>query len=422
MRRLALLLTVLLSAGAASAQKPPPGVACDSAVRFSSSLERTRPLSAQRKATVERLKRATRNLISAHAKLVAVSEEVKPPLVVCLANEVNALVMDRTKPVFVMTGLLLRYGQEEDMLAAVLAHELGHLVRDHAGYRAKALGAFVYQAQTAANAEFYRTGDYTKAVSAGIARMGVEDFAFRREQEADADSFAAVLLTRAGYKAESITRMMSKMLLEQGDKPAQWFSTHPGWAERLDRVEPRVADEELDQLARALANGGDSAALARRINAWLAQLPDSGNAWFHKAAFLERLRSPHYVEAYERALTSHGPALSRTNAELSDLWLSLCAGLYRSGHKLESAHCSRYIAHQDMYERYRAATFGNRLFVHGPAPAGGSLLAARDQDGSKLITNDARLLRERGLSGQAFSPWRATHFPSPELSSPLPER
>ena len=418
MTRLALLVAALLAAGAAAAQKPAPGLACEAAARFSANLERARPLSAPAKERLAHLRRATQHLVSAHGRLLAVSE-VKPELVICLSREVQALVFDRSKPIFVSTGLLLRYGAEEDALAAVLAHELGHLVRDHAGYRAKALGAFVYHAQSAASAEFHRSGDYAKAVSAGTASFGMRAFAFRREQEIDADSHAAVLLTRAGYKPDAIVRLMSKLLLDEGDRPAGWFSTHPGWAERLNRVEARVTDQELDQLARSLASAGESAALARRINGWLAQLPDSGNAWFHKAAFLERLRSPQYVEAYERALTGQEPALSRTGDELADLWLSLCVGLYRNGHKLESAHCSRYIARQEHYERYRAATFGNLLFVHGPAPAtGGSLLAARDRDGAKLITNDARVLKERGLSGQAFSPWRATHFPSPKLVQP----
>lgn len=420
LRLLPLLGLLALSAGA-HAQNAAPALRCDAAARFSANLERARPLEPRRKEMVEKLRRATRNLVTAHERLVAVSD-VKPELLVCLSRDINALVIDRGKPVFVMTGMLLAYGHEEDLLAAVLAHEIGHLARDHAGYRRKAVGAFAYQAQIAANAEFYRSGDYAKAVSAGVATLGLNAFAFSREQEADADSFGTVLLTRAGYKAGAIMKLMTRMLLDLGDRPTQWFSTHPGWAERMNRVEARVTDEELDQLARALAKAGDSATLARRINGWLAQLPDSGNAWFHKAAFLERLRSPRYVEAYERALTSQAPALSRTSEELAELWLSLCVGLYRTGHKLESAHCSRYIAHQDSYERYRAATFGNLLFVHGPAPAGGSLLAARDQDGSKLITNDTRLLRERGLSGQAFSPWRAAPFASPELASPLPER
>ncbi len=377
------------------------------------------------KAQQEKLARVVQSipsLVEVHAKLIAASD-VQPRLAICPLWQANALVIENGKHLFVFAGLLERYGHEPGFLAAVLAHEIGHISRRHFEFRRQAQDYFVAQAQSAGYGEFYRSGDVRKAKAAAAGAFVFNRAAFSREQEADADSFGTVLLSRAGFDPKVMAAMMTRFLLDKpGEASASWFSTHPGWAERLERVEPRIYDEEADRLARAM-EAGDRRALARQINDWLRQLPDSGNAWFHKAAFLERVRSLTYLEAYERALTGQSPPISRTEAELQQLWLRLCVGLHQAGHKLESAHCSQSIKIAELRAEYREATFGDSLFLHGDTAPASTLISARDADGSKIITNDPSVLRNRGLSvTHRIAPWRPIRFPPAEADAALRER
>ena len=394
-------------------------VECESARDFANHISQARFADSKKQELVTRLSRAAHSLLEVHEKLILVSE-VKPELLVCYSPEINAKVIDKDKPIFVFLGLLARYGHNPEFLAAVLAHELGHLARDHAGYRIRAEGVFQYNAVARAREAYYGTGSFGRAVQVGQEAYRRQSFAFSREQEADADSFGTVLLSRAGFRPDAMIRMMSRFLIDEGHQQTQWWHAHPGWAERLQLVEPRVLDEEVDRLARSMAQAGDYAALSAHIDGWLGKLPNSGNAWFHKAAFLERLRSVAYVEAYERSLTRQGPAINRTDRELADVWLSLCVGLYHAGQKLESAYCSRFIKDSEVLERYKTATFGKLLFVHGLKLESGTLLTARDADGNKLITNVPEVLRARGLpTSQTVAPWRPVRFPPNDLDTPL---
>jgi peptidase M48-like protein len=306
-------------------------------------------------------------------------------------------------------------------MAAVLAHELGHLVRDHWEYERRAMGVFQYNAQIAARVEYFRTQSSREAIRVGSLEYHRQRFAFSREQEKDADSHGTVLLTRAGFKPTAMVKYMARMANDEFGRRTKWTDTHPGAGERLALVEPRAYDEEIDQLARSLAQEGEFKVLAFRVNEWISQMPDSGNAWFHKAAFLERLRAATYVEGYERALSRTSPGISRTDAELGGVWESLCIGLYRTGNRIESAHCSLFIKDSEARARFREATFGENLFMGGGPQGGTALLTARDADGSKILTNDPTILKARGLPAtQNVAPWRAIRFPPSELDRPLP--
>ena len=364
---------------------------------------------------------ALRNVAEVHAKLI-VATEVKPPLLICLSPDVNAKVYERGHPIFVMTGFLDRFGHDKDVLAAMLAHELGHLERDHAGYRKRAEGVFRYNAQLAGRSAFWRTNRYEQARRASTIEYYRQHFAFSREQEADADDQGAIILSRAGFRPDAAIKALTSMLALRGYQATAWYHEHPGLLDRILLVQPRVFDLESDQLARSLSEQGDRAALARQINAWLKNLPDSGNAWFHKAVFLEKLRSIRGLEAYERSLGANGPSISRADEELAEVWLALCVGLYKADFKAESASCSLRLRYSDLREQYRAATFGDNLVVGGEAPAS-DLLLARDEDGRKIITNDSTTLTRRGLPAtHKPASWRPIRFPPTEVDHPLSER
>jgi metalloprotease len=365
-----------------------------------------------KQAMVQALAARVRNLNQAHARLVAVAS-VKAPLEVCFSGVVNAFVTGANRPVVVFTGLLMRFGEDPDLLAAVLAHEFGHLSRQHFSYQQRAVAAYSAHASAVGRQDFYRTGDIAHAERLAKQVMTQNMSAFSRQQEIDADDFGTQLLFAAGYKPEVMVKTMLRFLATGGQETTQWWQDHPGWPERLARVEPRVLDLESDRSARMLAGANDTKGLARQINDWLRQLPDSGNAWFQKAALLRRLGNPGYVEAYERALDGTQPTLAVKPEEIAEMWLSLCVGLYEAGYKLESAECSKNIKDGEQYERFERATFG-RVLVAGEQP-GSSLLTARDERGSKFITNQPSSLAFRGIGGQKVAPWHPIRFSLPEI-------
>lgn len=246
--------------------------------------------------------------------------------------------------------------------------------------------------------------------------------AFSREQEKDADSYGTVLLTRAGFKPDAMLKMLGKLAILDGGQATHWSMDHPGALDRITLVEPRVEDEEHNLLTQSLAEKGDSKALASQINAWLKKLPESGNAWYHKAVILQKLRSADTLEALERAVSRHSPSISQPDDQVAEVWLALCVGLYKAGFKLESANCSRRLG-GDLREQYRAATFGNKLVVGGQERALMNVMTGTDREGRKVFTNQDSTLRLRGIPvGDVVAPWKPVRFPPNGADRELRER
>jgi Zn-dependent protease with chaperone function len=416
-----LLAAAPLAAHAKEPKPFEPGSNCAIAPVFASRLESMKVVEPRRRAAHQQLKEAVQTLLEVHVRLNAVSEK-KPALMVCWEDTiVNAFARGTDGPVFFTTAILRKYGHQPDFIAGVLAHELAHIDRQHIEYKKRAIEAHAYYAQAVGRDALRKTGSLDQAKrQAVIAFMGHHS-AFSREQESDADDYGTVLLSRAGFKPEAIKAVMTGML-EGGDGPAfaAWFDSHPGLLERLSRTAPRVSDEETAALARALTEKGDWRALAAHINRWLEQTPNSANAWFHKAEFLRRAGAANYLEGYERALTRQQPSLSLSPREINALRLELCLGLYHAGYVSESVHCSAQITDAEILERYRSATFGERLIVQASEAQDAGLYTLRDERGGKLITNDPALAREHGPRNvEPVSAWRPIRFPPSDVDAPL---
>src|SRR5688572_9437909 len=164
---LVLLVISAISATAWAQAKPKPAAPanCAPATVVAEALAKTRntgnfhPRELEK---IERMSTGMRNLVDVHAKLIAVSE-AKPGLVVCPQAQVNAFVMESGKYIFVFAGLVEKYGHQPDWLAAVIAHELGHIGRRHFEFRKDSVGHLIAQANAAGYGEYYRSGDVDKA-------------------------------------------------------------------------------------------------------------------------------------------------------------------------------------------------------------------------------------------------------------------
>ena len=138
-------------------------------------------------------------------------------------------------------GLLVGLSNEAEM-AAVLAHETGHVTAKHslAGYqRAMAANVLVAGVVLAAGG---RTG--VQEVS-GITASLIEN-GFSRDQERKADWLGIDYMVRAGYNPEGAVQLQEYFYKElEGGKNPMWaeglFRTHPFSKERLENARARIA-------------------------------------------------------------------------------------------------------------------------------------------------------------------------------------
>ncbi|GMI42386.1 hypothetical protein TeGR_g11258 [Tetraparma gracilis] len=161
-----------------------------------------------------------------------------------------AVISDRATPnafavpanhVVVYSGLF-RYARTEDELAAVLAHEIGHVLARHAGEKmsgdvkvrggAAALGA-LWGAATGG------TGELARAAAAATGGL-LSELPNSREMEREADYIGLRLMGAAcfdiGKAANFFERMEREERAQGGGGGGSWLSTHPVHKERIDNI------------------------------------------------------------------------------------------------------------------------------------------------------------------------------------------
>lgn len=135
----------------------------------------------------------------------------------------NALALPGGK-IYVFSALLDK-ARSPDEIAGVIAHELGHLARRDALRRVIAIGGTSYLVGLL-------FGDVTGASALVVASKALIGAAHSREQEAQADEFAAALLARLGRPARPLGELLTRI---EGSERATLglLHDHPLTAERL---------------------------------------------------------------------------------------------------------------------------------------------------------------------------------------------
>lgn len=169
-------------------------------------------------------------------------------------NWETALFADKSPNAFALPGGkvgvntgIFTVARNQDQLAAVIAHEIGHVVSRHHDERvtnqmgAQAglgiLGAIVGSAygQGAAN---------TTGQLGGMAAQGIFLLPNNRTQETEADVVGQQLMASAGFNPQQAVNLWENMIAASGSSGSpQWLSTHP---------DPRARITELRNRAGAL--------------------------------------------------------------------------------------------------------------------------------------------------------------------------
>lgn len=128
---------------------------------------------------------------------------------------------------------------DEGQLAAVLAHELGHITHRHAALRVS--GGFAAEAAIAA-VQTYRGDDGPQASKALYALLGLgthvgTPLPYSAAQESAADAAAVRLLARAGYNPMSATALWSTL---QTQPASPWLTSHPDPNRHIDELNVMV--------------------------------------------------------------------------------------------------------------------------------------------------------------------------------------
>lgn len=161
-------------------------------------------------------------------------------------DEVNAMAAPGGL-IFVTKGLVRRCADEET-LAAILAHEIGHVAERHGLQsikKSRLLDAFKVIGGEASRQ--FNSEELAKVTAAfeGVLGDVVETLVERgydRKLEYEADKLAVDYAVRTGYSPGGLADVLTGM---EESKPAGlaagWFKTHPSASDRLTRVKAEIA-------------------------------------------------------------------------------------------------------------------------------------------------------------------------------------
>ena len=158
--------------------------------------------------------------------------------------------------IFISKGMI-RLCQNEDDLAAVLAHEVSHILHKDA----------LKSIDTSRIAEVGTTlsGEVIKTVTANtqiLSRLAakfqgsVDDITqnlvntgYGRSTESNADKTAVELLQKSGYNAEGLLRVLERLKAKSSSTKGGFLATHPDTDDRIEAVKGWLSDMMLNPVS-----------------------------------------------------------------------------------------------------------------------------------------------------------------------------
>ncbi len=143
----------------------------------------------------------------------------------------------------VNTGIFA-VAKNQDQLAAVIAHEVGHVYSQHHNERiTKQMGAQgALQVLGALAGARYGEGAANAVVQGGgIAAQAGFLLPNSRTQETEADVVGQQLMARAGFDPRAAVGLWENMIAASRGAPPEWLSTHPNPETRIQELNSRAA-------------------------------------------------------------------------------------------------------------------------------------------------------------------------------------
>ncbi len=152
-------------------------------------------------------------------------------------KQANAFALPGGK-VAVYTGML-SVTRDEPGLAAVLGHEIAHVLARHGGERlSQQMGVQTVTQLLAGMASSNPATVQLVAAALGAgAQVGVL-LPWGRAQESEADHVGLILMAKAGYDPRAALDLWKRMAeAAKGQRPPEFLSTHPAEATRIQQIE-----------------------------------------------------------------------------------------------------------------------------------------------------------------------------------------
>ena len=130
----------------------------------------------------------------------------------------------------VLTDDLVQNFANDNLLAGILGHEIGHVVGDHGLRRLyRSLGAYILVALLAGE-----PGPLMEDIL--LEGNALLSLSYSRKQETAADKFGVALSYKAGFDPKGLKSFFEKISETTGDAP-QWMSSHPSHGNRIEAID-----------------------------------------------------------------------------------------------------------------------------------------------------------------------------------------
>lgn len=162
-------------------------------------------------------------------------------VVVFDSEQVNAFALPGGK-IGVYTGIL-NVAQTPDQLAAIIGHEVAHVIEQHSNERLSS-NQIAQMAAVGGNAVLAQQGVENKelwmALGIGAIQYGVL-MPYSRAHESEADVVGQNLMAKSGFNPAAAIDLWRNMAKVSKGAPPEFFSTHPSNQTRIDDLTKHLA-------------------------------------------------------------------------------------------------------------------------------------------------------------------------------------
>jgi predicted Zn-dependent protease len=138
---------------------------------------------------------------------------------------------------------IMTMADNDDQIATVLGHEVGHVTGRHAAERysqqVAAAGGLALASVALASADVENRGTIAAVLGAGVTFGIILPYA--RKHELEADRLGVDYMARAGYNPRESINFWNKMAAEGGPRQPAFMSTHPHPATRIAELNEHIA-------------------------------------------------------------------------------------------------------------------------------------------------------------------------------------
>lgn len=208
--------------------------------------------------------------------------------------EINAFAVPGGK-IFINSGLIILL-ENEDELAAVLSHEIGHVVARHIAKRGEKIQKVTLATIGAILAGIFLGGQAAGVLATtSVAASETALLKYSREDEDEADYLGLKFMQQAGYNREGMVSVLKKLRRIQGPSTSNipsYLQTHPALEERLADLEVQMARQPQEKTnyrflgnlkriqTKLLVEEKEMSRTAIYFENWLKRAPEEAEAYF----------------------------------------------------------------------------------------------------------------------------------------------